>query len=229
MRLVERLSELRDRQITEHAAPYLDPGEEVEHWARIRHPGRRREGFAYVTPRRFVVHWTGRSDGHSATSWDELRSWRVDGSRGAAPVLFVDAASDEIEVRLLVGTHGLARRATEFLNAFARHASRPGAPGPASSPIEITMERKSVLAKTKRGVVALVGITLVLLGMVLGPLPVTPGIPLIIAGLAVLASEFDWAKDALVWVRTKYRQTTQRLRSRVPEDDGGRARRADTE
>ena len=50
-------------------------------------------------------------------------------------------------------------------------------------------------------VVATVGITLLLLGIVFLVLP-GPGIPLIIAGLAILATEFTWAE---IWLnRTKH-------------------------
>ena len=50
-------------------------------------------------------------------------------------------------------------------------------------------------------VVATVGITLVTVGIIFLVLP-GPGIPLIIAGLAILATEFTWAE---IWLnRTKH-------------------------
>jgi len=50
-------------------------------------------------------------------------------------------------------------------------------------------------------VVATVGATLVVLGIIFLVLP-GPGIPLIIAGLAILATEFTWAE---IWLnRTKH-------------------------
>jgi uncharacterized protein (TIGR02611 family) len=50
-------------------------------------------------------------------------------------------------------------------------------------------------------VVASVGATLVILGIIFLVLP-GPGIPLIIAGLAILATEFTWAE---IWLnRTKH-------------------------
>ena len=45
-----------------------------------------------------------------------------------------------------------------------------------------------------RGVVALVGALLVVLGCVTGPLPGPGGIPLVLLGLAVWSSEFIWAQ-----------------------------------
>ena len=50
-------------------------------------------------------------------------------------------------------------------------------------------------------VVATVGVTLLILGLIFLVLP-GPGIPLIIAGLAILATEFTWAE---IWLnRTKH-------------------------
>lgn len=50
-------------------------------------------------------------------------------------------------------------------------------------------------------VVATVGATLLILGIIFLVLP-GPGIPLIIAGLAILATEFTWAE---IWLtRTKH-------------------------
>lgn len=48
-----------------------------------------------------------------------------------------------------------------------------------------------------RLVVALVGVSLTLVGLALGPFPGPGGIPLILAGLAILASEFLWARRLL--------------------------------
>ena len=48
-----------------------------------------------------------------------------------------------------------------------------------------------------RLLVALAGVVLVLVGVTLSPLPGPGGIPLVLAGLAVLASEFLWARRLL--------------------------------
>ena len=55
-----------------------------------------------------------------------------------------------------------------------------------------------------RFVVALVGVTLTLGGLLLVPLP-GPGWLVVIAGLAVLASEFAWAQGLLAFVRRRLR------------------------
>ncbi len=59
------------------------------------------------------------------------------------------------------------------------------------------LRRKPGRYRIYRGVVGLVGVLLVLVGLALGPFPGPGGIPLILAGLAVLASEFIWARRLL--------------------------------
>lgn len=48
-----------------------------------------------------------------------------------------------------------------------------------------------------RLLVALAGVVLVLVGVALSPVPGPGGIPLVLSGLAVLASEFRWARRLL--------------------------------
>lgn len=59
-----------------------------------------------------------------------------------------------------------------------------------------------------RVVVACVGVFLILLGLATGWLPGPGGIPLVLAGLAVLASEFAWAHRLLKRARLAVRRST---------------------
>ena len=58
-----------------------------------------------------------------------------------------------------------------------------------------------IFRSTKRIVIFVVGVALVLLGIALIPLPGPFSIPLMIAGLAVLATEYVWAEKALDTVK----------------------------
>ena len=52
-----------------------------------------------------------------------------------------------------------------------------------------------------RFVVAFLGVILVALGIVSGPLPGPGGIPLVLLGLAVWSSEFEWAHQLMMWFK----------------------------
>ena len=56
-------------------------------------------------------------------------------------------------------------------------------------------------ARIYRVLVGVVGTLLILLGVVTGPLPGPGGIPLVLLGLAVWASEFAWAHRLMQWFK----------------------------
>jgi uncharacterized protein (TIGR02611 family) len=64
-----------------------------------------------------------------------------------------------------------------------------------------------------RVAVGLVGLILVALGFVSGPIPGPGGIPLVLLGLAVWSSEFEWAHQLMTWFKKQlhnYRTWTPR-------------------
>jgi uncharacterized protein (TIGR02611 family) len=69
----------------------------------------------------------------------------------------------------------------------------------------------------RRVAITIAGVVVVLVGIVLCPLP-GPGVAIIIAGLAILATEYVWARRLLHWVRSKTRQTIDRVRHRGGRD-----------
>src|SRR5215213_5640697 len=51
--------------------------------------------------------------------------------------------------------------------------------------------------------VGLLGLILVVLGAIIAPLPGPGGAPLILLGLAVWSSEFEWAQQLMQWLKAK--------------------------
>ncbi len=60
-------------------------------------------------------------------------------------------------------------------------------------------------------VTATIGLTLLVLGLIFLVLP-GPGIPLIFAGLAILATEFAWAEFLLSQTKRQLRKVAKKLR-----------------
>ncbi len=58
----------------------------------------------------------------------------------------------------------------------------------------------------RRALIAVAGGTLVVAGVVAVPLPIAPGWVLVGAGLAVLATEFAWARRPVAWLRRAARR-----------------------
>ena len=69
---------------------------------------------------------------------------------------------------------------------------------------------KSALKHTKRVVVLVFGVTLIIIGGALLVLP-GPGIVVIIASLAVLATEFVWAQSLLDKAKHHYEKTKDKI------------------
>lgn len=65
------------------------------------------------------------------------------------------------------------------------------------------LKRSPRTRRIYRVAVGVVGSLLVLLGLATGWLPGPGGIPLVLLGLAVLASEFEWAHRLLQWAKAK--------------------------
>jgi uncharacterized protein (TIGR02611 family) len=72
---------------------------------------------------------------------------------------------------------------------------------------------RSLTRHGRRFAVTVVGVVVVIVGIILCPLP-GPGIAIILGGLAILATEYDWAKRLLHWIRDKTRQTYDKVRHR---------------
>jgi Putative transmembrane protein (PGPGW) len=213
------IAEQRDRQILANARPHLDDGEEVLQWARVRDPDDRKQGYAYVTDRRYIVHWSGRSDGRTTVVWDEIVSWGVDHDASKGPLLGTQHESGKVFVILPAGSRHGADEVSRFLECFEERAPRParrlykeGHEGSfvAGSDHPVSPEPRSVAGQTRRLLVLVLGLLLILAGVIIAPLPGPWSLPVVLAGLALLASEFDWAQDVLNWTREKY----HRLRSR---------------
>ena len=69
----------------------------------------------------------------------------------------------------------------------------------------------------RRIVVAVIGGTMLLLGMIMLVAP-GPGIPVIIAGLGILALEFYWARRWLEHLRQQMRRFGVHVPGREPQD-----------
>lgn len=66
---------------------------------------------------------------------------------------------------------------------------------------------------TKKVLIALLGCTVLMLGVMLIPLP-GPGLLVVILGLAILASEFSWAQTWLDKAKDKFDKVTADARAK---------------
>lgn len=219
---------MRTDHILSYASPHLEDGEEIAHWVRARHPDKRRaEGFMFVTSKRFILCWTGSDLEPHAVEWGEIETWGVDDEARGGPVLFIERDHSPAVAQMPVTTAGMAQTVSHFVREFAARAPAPVDPpqeekwGRRFSPrsdVRVAPEARSIASQAKRIVVTVIGIVLVVGGISIIPLPGPWSFPVILGGLAVLASEYDWAKDVRDWVRERYKAAKQMIRSRRARD-----------
>lgn len=206
-----------------HAAATLEDGEQIQHWVRARRLEDNREGYLILTERRWIVRWVDPETGSTSGRWDEITAWGVSDESPGSPVLAV-AAGEATQFATMPVTSGDAeRRIKGFLECFSRLA--PGECLPISvedharefrmtADARVVRPTRSLAGQWRRIVVSLVGLVLVIGGVVLAlPLVPGPGILLLVAGFGLLATEYDWAKDAFTWVKVRFKRLMARRSS----------------
>ena len=76
-----------------------------------------------------------------------------------------------------------------------------------------------LLKNARRLVIAVIGGTVLILSLVGYILPIIPGIPLTFLGLAILATEFVWAKRLLRKVKAQANALLDKVRSKPETKD----------
>lgn len=222
--MLRRIAEQRERVILQGAERYLADDEIVLQWARAKQVGGRREGFVYLTSKRCLVHWTGRHEETTGDfAWPTITSWGVAAEAHGGPILGIEADGNTCFVQLRATTPGMANAVSEFVKRFADHAPEPLRPlsGPDDlGPFEATdsprVRRHTMTLgdQARRIIVTVLGLALIVGAILIIPLPGPWSFVVTIAGLALLASEYDLAKDALSWTKQKYQQAAGKIKAR---------------
>ena len=219
--LVRKISEQRHRLIVERADPYLDEGEDVIQWVRARRASGKGAGVIYLTVKRVIFVWGGTED--VAFRWEEISSWGLRVEHKGGPLIGLETEDGAFVAQIVAATGRMAEDVAAFVRRFAQLASPSGASlhhphhgrFEQRSSVEVSAEKRSIGGLTKRFMITLLGAVLFSVGLLIIPLPGPWSLPLMLAGLAVLGSEYDWAKDALDWAKKKYAQAKKKLKSRT--------------
>ncbi len=70
---------------------------------------------------------------------------------------------------------------------------------------------QQVLRLGRRVAIGMAGGLLVVAGIILGPMPIVPGFPLVLLGLGILSLEFERPRVWLVMLKTRGRTAARRL------------------
>lgn len=198
------LRRLCDHIVLGHLRPLLDDDEPVLARLHVRSPNSGRRGVIAVTPARCLVHWAAREPG-TVIAWEALHGWGVEDRERGGPVLWLESADDAVAVQLPVSSGPHAEKASTLIGHVAAHAPRRVRRGGRSTEElgrRLPAERRTFRAHTRRVVVSVVGVLVILAGVLFAsPFVPGPGALTVLAGLAILAREYDWASDVHLWLQ----------------------------
>jgi uncharacterized protein (TIGR02611 family) len=215
------LTEQRKKQVIGIARTHIDQSEDVVCWARVKQPLGRKSGFVYVTAAGLVVYWAGEPEGHASVAWKEIRSWGADTSARGGPVMGIETESETVLVQMPARTAPSADSATRLIRAIAERAPARsldhhyhGVLEAQHRHVNVAKERRSLADHSKRVFVTLIGVVMVVGGVLITPIPGPWSFPIVVGGLAILATEYDIADDVLQWAKERYHRTKMRVKSR---------------
>ena len=223
--MLRRIREQRQRVILAQADRYLDPGEDVVHWVRAKQVDGRAEGFVFLTPRRCIVHWTGKAGASPGDfPWEAITAWGVQSDAHGGPILALRNGASSCFVQLRATTPAMADDVAGFVKEFADRAPWPREPivppqhlqgpfEPTAAP-KLPEHKRTITDHTRRILVTVLGVALIVGAIVIIPLPGPWSFIVTIAGLAILASEYDWARDALAWSKERYQAVSNKIKAR---------------
>lgn len=191
-------------------------------WVRTRRAEGRGEGFAFLTERRAVLAWSGRG-ADRAIAWAEVETWGLNLEARGGPILGIRTARETHFVQLVALTPRMAADARAFVERFAELAPPARRPFGAHEVLgsfttdggmQVDSHKLSPWQLGRRIAVTVLGVALIVFGIAITPLPGPWSFVINIAGLALLATEYDWAKDLLTWTKRKFEQARQKVAAR---------------
>jgi uncharacterized protein (TIGR02611 family) len=212
------LGRLRERLILDRLRPLLSARERPLAWAHVRRPEDGRDGLVVLTAARCVVHWSGEEPPGRVVAWQELTSWEVQGDRRGGLVLRFDTPTGAVGIRLPANSRARVRRAAALMQSVAELA--PPQPGrrarpPDGSDLRLLVQRRGVRGHVRRALVTVLGLAVILVGVLFAsPFVPGPGMLTVLAGLAILAREYDLAKDLHHWGKRQVDRLLKRFRAR---------------
>lgn len=196
-------SRFRERLVLGHVRHTLDDGERILAWAHAKVPGVRAPGVLLVTERRCLLHIASHSVDDRVAPWVTLEGWLLEQRVSSRAKLTLVGESETVG-ELSLSSRRRARAATAVVAAIAQHAE-PVDPADGDTPRKgsrpmLEAEQRGFRGHARRVGVTIVGVLVLLLSALFAsPFVPGPGALTALAGIAILAREYEWARDVHVW------------------------------
>lgn len=197
MPLIRRL---RERLVLGHVRRGLDGDEHVVAWTHAHVPGTRAPGLLVVTNHHCILHVATSSIPDLSTPLTRLSGFRLDRRNPEKVRVQLCGEDDEVTLELSLTDRVRSRSVGKVLSALTRaQIAAPASFNSAlTSPIP-PMERKARHHARRVWVTILGVLVLVVSAVFASPFVPGPGALTAVAGIAILAREYEWARDLHVW------------------------------
>ena len=200
LRRMPVLPRLRERLVLGHVRRELSDGEQVVAWTHASVPDTRAPGLLVVTDRHCLLHVASSSIPDISTPLTEVSSFKLDRRNPELVRVRLCVADEEVTVELSLTDRVRSRSVGRVLSALTR--AKVAAPDSfdagLTSPLP-PMER-SVRHHARRVWITVLGVLVLIVSAVFAsPFFPGPGALTAVAGIAILAREYEWARDLHVW------------------------------
>ncbi len=231
MRTVARF---RERLVLGPVRAGLWPGEEIAAWSHASVPGVRAPGLLVVTDRRCLLHVASSNVPDIDTPLHRLSGFDLERSKSdRVRVRLNGRRGQDVLVELSLTSRARSRAVGRVLSALTRHDILAPESFDAAMTSPLPPMPRGVRGQARRVWVTVVGVLVLLVSVAFAsPFVPGPGALTAVAGFAILAKEYEWARDVHVWATrlaerflSWTRDRLRRLRSRqgVAGDPGAAA------
>lgn len=204
---------LAERLVLPQLRSLLAADEELLAWTHVLALSGQR-GVLLLTSNRCICHWPQRTD--VVTRWEKVTNARLEVGLPGELALVLESTDGGVAVRLAASSRGQLRKAAQVLRTVGEltpSGMLDDVVGQTTADFPVL--GRGVRGHVRRAVITTLGMLLLLVGVLFAsPFFPGPGILTILAGLALLATEYDWAKDLHHWARNRFERLRQRIRSR---------------
>ncbi len=201
----------------------FDGDESLQAWAHAKVPGVRAPAVLVVTDHRCLLHIASPSVADTHTQLGSLVRFELDRATPETVGVRLNGDGEEVVAELSLTTRARSRAAGRVLSALVRQN--------VGAPATFDPSKTSPLPPVPRGVkdharriwVTVVGVMVLLVSLAFAsPFVPGPGALTGVAGIAILAREYEWARDVHVWANRQAERFISWARTawsrRRPED-----------
>lgn len=210
------VARFRERLVLGPLRASFEPGEALVAWAHARVPGVRPPAVLVVTDQRCLVHIASPSVADTYTQLASLVRFDLDrATPETVGVRLENGSGEEVVAELSLTTRARSRAAGRVLSALVRQDVGAPETFDASKTSPLPPMPRGVKDHARRVWVTVLGVVVLLASLVFAwPGMPGPGALTAVAGIAILAREYEWARDVHVWVNRQAERFVAWVRTR---------------